>query len=82
MPFLVLAGGGSGDSGGRGVHELTVDARGHLMVSYTDGTTQDLGTVMGPQGPAVVVGLSTADDPSGNLILDPETGDVLKTTGG
>lgn len=42
QPGVVLPGAGQP---GRGVQSATVDAAGHLILTYTDGTTQDAGDV-------------------------------------
>ena len=47
-----LAGGGSGGSGepGRGVASATINNSGQLVLSYTDGTTETVGKVVGADG--------------------------------
>lgn len=46
------ADGRNGDAGpqGRGVSKLLIDASGHLVATFTDGTTDDVGLVVGKDG--------------------------------
>ncbi|WP_238179746.1 hypothetical protein, partial [Methylobacterium dankookense] len=50
-PFTDGAAGTPG-AAGRGIQAATVNASGRLVLTYTDGVTADLGSVIGPAGPA------------------------------
>lgn len=41
---------GADGKNGRGIASATIDTAGHLVVAYSDGTTADLGRVVGPAG--------------------------------
>ncbi|MHC0442511.1 tail fiber domain-containing protein, partial [Flavobacterium sp. 3-210] len=78
---------------GKGIASTTVDASGNLIVTYTDGTTSDLGRIKGIDGVNGTDGTNgldgkgianTAVDASGNLIItysDGTSSDAGKVKG-
>ena len=69
--------GPKGDTGltGKGVQSVLVDGTGHLIVTYTDSTTNDAGQVKGTKGDT---GATGATGPAGNSIT---AATVNQTTG-
>lgn len=52
VPQVPPAAGQTGAAGadGRGVRDMTINATGHLVVTYTDGASEDVGPVVGADG--------------------------------
>lgn len=61
------AAGGDGKDGadGRGIAGVSIDGSGHLLVTYTDGATVDVGKVTGPAGADGANGANGADGADG-----------------
>ena len=78
---LVTGGGAGGGEAGPGYSGASINSQGHLILTRTDGTTQDLGLVTGLAGPGFV---SAAINGSGHLILTKTNGDTedLGSVGG
>lgn len=58
----VLGKDGTNGTNGRGVTKITLTGAYHLVVTYTDGSTDDLGALpVGPQGPAGTAGANGSD---------------------
>ena len=50
---------------GRGIDSVTTNADGHLIITYTDGTTEDAGKVVGDDGAAGTPGADGSDGAQG-----------------
>lgn len=63
--------GGAGAAGaaGRGISNATINGQGHLILTYTDGTTQDVGIVQGASNGSGRGITAAIIDASGHLIL-------------
>jgi hypothetical protein len=57
---------------GRSVQSWTVNGAGHLIVTYSDMTTADLGNVIGPRGPDGPQGVQGIAGPAGRSIYKVE----------
>jgi hypothetical protein len=70
------ADGGEGPAG-RGIRGTDVNAAGHLIISYSDGTTEDVGLVVGRDGGEGPVGRGIADSDivDGRLVLTYSDGE-------
>ena len=55
-----------GGSGGVGVAAAEINQNGELVFEYTDGTTENVGNVVGPQGPKGDTGATGAQGPKGD----------------
>ena len=56
---------GSDGQDGRGIDSVTTNADGHLIITYTDGTTEDAGKVVGDDGAAGTPGADGSDGAQG-----------------
>lgn len=69
---------------GKGVSSLTIDGSGHLIATYTDATTQDVGLAVGASGSIWRDGAgtpSTGLGAVGDWYNNTTTGDVYEKTG-
>lgn len=43
-------GGGGGGTPGRGIQSIKLDENGQMIITYTDGISENIGSVIGPRG--------------------------------
>lgn len=65
---------GTDGAAGRGVAKLLIDAKGHLIVTFSDGSTDDVGLIVGKNGQDGKDGRDGADGKSGDKGMDGKDG--------